>query len=215
MIFHVISIFPEILKPYFQEGVLGRALKKGVFQIKTYNLRDWSGNKHRQVDDTPYGGGAGMVMMVEPIYKAVKEIKEKSNGKTRVVLLSARGKKFTQAKARIFSKLDNVIFICGRYEGVDERVKEFIDEEISIGNYVLTGGELGAMVVIDSCARLLEGVLGNQDSLKLESHSKVGFLEYPQYTKPEIVEINNKKYSVPKVLFSGNHQEIKKWREKY
>ncbi len=212
MTFHIITIFPEIFNSYFNESVLARAQKNKIIKIKIYDLRNWTSDKHRTVDDAPYGGGAGMVMKAEPIYKAIKEIKgNKKNIKT--YLLSAKGKTWTQEIAHKNSKTEEMILICGRYEGVDERVKNFIDEEISIGDYVLTGGELGSMVIIDSVARLLPGVLGNEDSTKDESHSKPGLLEYPQYTKPESFTVNNKKYAVPKILLSGNHKKIAEWRE--
>lgn len=219
MNFHIITIFPEILNSYFNESILKRAREKGLIDIKIHNLRDWASDKHRSVDDAPYGGGAGMVMKVEPIAKAVSSIKyQVLRNKTKLldtktVLLSAKGKKWNQQMAKKYSKLDNIIFVCGRYEGVDERVKKFVDEEISIGDYVLTGGELGAAVMIDSITRLLPGVLGNENSTTDESHSEVGILEYPQYTKPAVFEMDGKKMRVPKVLLSGNHKEIEKWRK--
>lgn len=169
-------------------------------------------DKHGTVDDKPYGGGPGMVMMIEPIYKTLKKIKRKKNSK--VVLLSARGKTWTQQRAQKYEKLDQLILICGHYEGVDERIKNFIDDEISIGDYVLTGGELGAMVLIDSISRLIPGVLGKEESLKEESHYKKGYLEYPQYTRPEVFKAGKKNYQVPEMLLSGHHAKIKEWREK-
>ena len=232
MRFHIITIFPEIFNSYFNEGILKRAQKNEIIKVVAHNLRDWTTDKHKTVDDTPYGGGAGMVMKIEPLYKALKAIesrimnhelgKDKNqknhNSKfiipnSKIVLLSAKGKKWTQQMAKQYAKLDNVIMICGRYEGVDERIKKFIDEEISIGDYVLTGGELGAMVIVDSITRLLPGALGNVESSEDESHTKPGVLEYPQYTRPEVFEVEGKKLKVPKVLLSGNHAEIKKWRE--
>lgn len=211
MLFQIISVLPEAFG-YLDQSIIGRGQEQGHFQIKVHDLRDWSLNKQRRIDDTPYGGGPGMVMQAEPIAKALAAIKTKHKNK-KIVLLSAKGKTWTQARARQHSKLDEVIMICGRYEGVDERVSCLIDEEISIGNYVLTGGELGAMIIIDSIARLLPGVLGNADSLLQESHSRVGQLEYPQYTKPEVVKLAGKDYTVPNVLLSGNHKEIAKWRQ--
>ena len=213
MKFDVITIFPEILDSYFSEGIVGRALKNKKIKIKAHNLRDWTTDNHKTVDDSPYGGGAGMVMKVEPIYKALKQVAKKKNKKQKVVLLSAKGKTWNQKKAREYSKLDSIIFVCGRYEGVDERILNFIDEEVSIGDYVLTGGELGVAVMIDSITRLLPGVLGNEESAIAESHSEEGVLEYPQYTRPEILKIGAKKYKVPEVLLKGNHKEINKWRE--
>ncbi|MCG2701190.1 tRNA (guanosine(37)-N1)-methyltransferase TrmD [Candidatus Parcubacteria bacterium] len=214
MTFHIITIFPNIFDSYLNESILGRAQKNKLIKIKIHNLRDWTNDKHKTVDDTPCGGGAGMIMKAEPIYKAIKQIKKK-NEKIKTILLSAKGKTWNQQTAKKYSKLDEIILICGRYEGIDERVKKFIDEEISIGDYVLTGGEIPAMAIIDSITRLLPGVLGNKKSADIESHSIPGVLEYPQYTKPETIIINNKKCNVPKVLLSGNHKLIKEWREKH
>lgn len=177
-------------------------------------MRRWTTDKHKTVDDTPYGGGAGMIMKVEPLYKAIKCLTmgpEKKNRK--IILLSARGKTWSQSLVKKYACLDEIILICGRYEGVDERIKKFIDEEISIGDYVLTGGEIPAMAIIDSTTRLLPRVLGNYQSLKEESHSTPGQLEYPQYTRPEIFTAGGKKYKVPKILLSGNHKKIKEWKE--
>lgn len=215
MLFNIITIFPEILDSYLNEGMIKRAIGKKIVRIKTHNLRDWTNDKHRSVDDSPYGGGAGMIMKAEPIYKALKQLKIKGRvKKAKIVLLSAKGKKWTQKMAREYSKLDEIIFVCGRYEGVDERVLNFVDEEISIGDYVLTGGELGAAVMIDSITRLLPGVLGNAESAISESHSEEGVLEYPQYTRPEVLKIGKKKYKVPEVLLSGDHKKIAEWRSK-
>ncbi len=215
-IFDIITIFPKAFS-YLNESIMWRAQNKGFVKINVYDLRDFSENKHKKVDDTPYGGGAGMVMKVEPIQRAVKKIKKKK-GKTRVVLLSAKGKIFNQKKAKNLLKYDQVIFICGRYEGVDERVAKYIaDEEISIGEYVLTGGELPAMIITDAIVRLIPGVI-KKESLVEESFSqkKDGFnLEYPHYTKPETVEIDGKKRRTPKILLSGNHKKIQEWKEKY
>lgn len=215
MRFEIVTIFPEIFGSYFSESILKRAKIAGLISIKIHNLRDFTTDKHKTVDDTPCGGGAGMVMKVEPIYKSIKFIKSlkfvKSKEKTRTILFSAKGKKYTQKDARRLAKYDRLILICGRYEGVDERVAKYIaDEEISIGDYVLTGGEIPAMVVVDSVSRLIPGVLGNEESAKEESHMTEGYFEFPQYTKPEIFE----KWKVPKVLLSGNHKEIENWRKK-
>lgn len=215
MNFHIITIFPRILDSYLNESILKRAQEKKLIKIKTHNLRDWTTDKHKTVDDTPYGGGAGMVMKVEPLFKSLKSLESKvKSQRSKVILLSAKGKTWDQAMAKKYSKLDNVIFVCGRYEGVDERVNNFIDEEISIGDYVLTGGELGAAVIIDSITRLLPSVLGNKQSTIEESHSKPGQLEYPQYTRPEIFAAGKKKYAVPKILLSGDHEKIADWRKK-
>jgi len=212
MKYDILTIFPNIFDSYINESILGRAQKSKKIKIKIHDIRKNAVDKHNTVDDKPYGGGPGMVMMVEPIYKTLKKIKRKKNSK--VVLLSAKGKTWTQQKAQRYKNLDQLILICGHYEGVDERVKNFIDEEISIGDYVLTGGELGAMVLIDSTARLISGVLGKKESLKEESHSKKGYLEYPQYTRPEIFKAGKKEFKVPKMLLSGHHAKIDDWRQK-
>jgi len=234
MRFDIITIFPQIFDSYFSESILGRAQKNGLIEIKTHNLRDWTEDNHKSVDDSPYGGGPGMVMMVEPIFKAVSAIchsgrseaesrnpetwipdqvrddKKIDDRKTRVILFSAKGKQFTQADARRLVEYDEIIMICGRYEGVDERVAQHVaDEELSVGNFVLTGGEIPAMIVVDAVSRLLPGVLGKEESLEQESFSEEGYLEYPQYTRPE--GFND--WKVPEILLSGNHAEIKKWRE--
>jgi len=214
MNFKIITIFPKIFDSYFSESIIKRAQKQGIIKIISQNLREFSGDRRETVDDTPYGGGAGMLMKIEPLYKALKKLAPRVNKKRKIVLLSAQGQKWTQQLTQKYSKLNEVIFICGRYEGVDERIKNFIDDEISIGDYVLTGGELGAMVMIDSITRLLPGALGNEQSSQDESHSQVGILEYPQYTKPEKFKIKNKSYDVPEILLSGNHQKIKEWQEK-
>ncbi|HAT74171.1 MAG: tRNA (guanine-N(1)-)-methyltransferase [Candidatus Moranbacteria bacterium GW2011_GWF2_36_839] len=212
MKFDIITIFPQIFNSYFGESILARAQKNKIVKIKIHNLRDYATDKHQTVDDTPYGGGAGMLMKVEPIYKCLKSIKKSK--KTRIILFSAKGKKYTQGDAKRLSKYDNLIFVCGRYEGVDERVAQnLVDEEISIGDYVLTGGEIPAMIVADSVSRLLPGVLGNSESARDESHSSEGYLEYPQYTKPEVFSVSKKKLKVPSILLSGNHKKIKEWRK--
>lgn len=214
--FHIITIFPQIFDSYFNASIIKRACEKKKIGIKIYDLRKWAADKHRTVDDAPYGGGAGMVMKVGPIYKAIKTIKQKNNKakKQKIILLSAKGKRWNQQMAGKYAKLDDIIIVCGRYEGVDERVKKFVDEEISIGDYVLTGGEIGAMAIVDSVARLIPGVLGNIASPKYESHTVPGVLEYPQYTRPEVFEAEGKKMRAPKVLLSGDHGKIEEWREK-
>jgi len=214
MIFHLLTIFPHIFDSYLQESILGRSQKKGLIKIKVHNLRDYAEDKHQTTDDQPYGGGAGMVMKIEPIARALSKIapKEKSK-KTRIILLSARGKTFDQKKARALAKYEKLVLICGRYEGVDQRVGDYLaDEEISIGNFVLTGGELPAMMIIDSVSRLLPGVLGNKESLNEESFGPGACsLEYPHYTRP--AEFQGLK--VPEALLSGDHQKIKEWRERH
>jgi len=214
MTFHIITIFPDIFNSYFNESIIKRAKEDNKIDIKVYDLRDWTKDKHRTVDDSPYGGGAGMVMKVGPIFRAIKDIHSKiGNKKIHVALMSARGKKWTQKKAQEYSDYEDIVLICGRYEGVDERVCFFIDEEVSIGDYVLTGGEIPAMIILDSVSRLLPGVLGNESSLESESHLVPGQKEYPQYTRPEIFETEGKEYGVPSILLSGNHEKIRKWRE--
>ena len=218
MKFHLLTIFPAILDSYLNESILKRAQEKKTIQIKVHNLRNWTSDRHRTVDDTPYGGGAGMLMKIEPLYQALQAVSKLTAktkpAKKRVILLSAAGKKWTQSLARRYAQLEEMVFVCGRYEGVDARLKKFVDEEISIGDYVLTGGELPALVMIDSITRLLPGVLGNKESVVEESHSSQGLKEYPQYTRPEVFTANDKKYRVPKILLSGDHDKIKKWRDK-
>jgi tRNA (guanine37-N1)-methyltransferase len=208
MKFNIITIFPNIFNSYFDESIINRAQQKKLIKIKINDLRKYASDKHKTTDDSPYGGGPGMVMKIEPIFKAVTALKKHKvkNTKCRTILFSTRGKKFDQKMAKRFSKLDHLILICGRYEGVDERVAKYIaDEEVSIGDYVLTGGEIPAMIVVDAVSRFIPGVLGKEDSLEEKKGS------YPTYTRPEDFE----GWRVPKVLLSGNHKEIKKWRDKY
>ncbi|MGE5425582.1 MAG: tRNA (guanosine(37)-N1)-methyltransferase TrmD [Bacillota bacterium] len=213
--FRLLSIFPHILDSYLDESIIKRALDQKAISIEKYDLRDWTHDRHRTVDDTPYGGGAGMLMKIEPLYQALKDLKKKSRTKKRkVVLLSASGSTWSQKQAKKYSVLDEVVFVCGRYEGVDARIKKYVDAEISIGDYVLTGGELPALVIIDTITRLLPGVLGNAQSIEEESHSAEKVLEYPQYTRPAVFEADGKKLKVPSVLLEGNHAKIKAWREK-
>lgn len=216
MRFDIISLFPESFISYFGVSILKRAQEDGLIHISTHHLRDFAYDRHKTVDDTPYGGGAGMLLKVAPLAEAIETVKKEQRDiaeeRTRTILLSAKGKVFTQTEARrLVLSYDRLILICGRYEGVDERIAEnFVDEELSIGNYVLTGGEIPAMAIVDAVARLIPGVLGNEESAETESHSVEGTLEYPQYTKPEIF----REYTVPQVLLSGNHQAIAVWREK-
>jgi tRNA (guanine37-N1)-methyltransferase len=206
MRFDFLTIFPDIFSSYLNESILKRAQKNKKVSFHFHDLRTYTSDKHRTVDDRPYGGGVGMVMKVEPIYKALKALPK--NKKRRVLLMSAKGKTFTQADAKRLSVYSQIAIICPRYEGVDERVLDYVDEEISIGNYVLTGGELPAMIVADAVTRLLPGVLGKDESSHDESHGEPGVLEYPQYTRPEIF----RKKRVPKELLSGNHKNISTWR---
>ncbi len=207
--FDILTLFPEVCDAYFQASILGRAQKKKLVKITTHNIRDFARDKHKKVDDTPYGGGPGMVLKPEPIARAVKLLK--LGKESRVILLSAHGKMFDQKTARRLARYRQLIFICGRYEGVDERVAQHIaDEEISIGNYVLTGGELPAMVIVDAVARHIPGVLGKKESRE-EERQGVGI---PAYTRPEVFVWRGKKYKVPPVLLSGDHKKVEAWRKK-
>lgn len=208
----ILTLFPEMFKGPFEHSIIKRAQQKKKVEIELVNIRDFGIGQHRIVDDKPYGGGVGMLMRVDVIDKALTSIKnEKENIKNRrVVLLDARGKTFDQKKARELAKLDHLILIAGHYEGVDERVKNLVDESISIGNYVLTGGEIPAMVIVDSVVRLIPGVLEKAQATQYESFSQLSTtVEYPQYTRPRIY----KKWQVPQVLLSGNHKKIKEWRQ--
>jgi len=209
--FHIISAFPNILDSYFSDSILKRAQKSKLIKIINHDIRKFTKDRHRNIDDTPYGGGVGMVMMVEPIYLTWKSIRKKKKSLT--ILLTPTGKVFNQPQAKELTNYDQIIFICGRYEGIDARVEKFVDLKLSIGDYVLTGGELGAAIVVDAVSRLIPGVLGKFESTEDESHSKKGVLEYPHYTRPEIYKIGKDKLSVPPVLLSGNHAKIKEWRE--
>ena len=204
----VITLFPKMFESPFAEAMIRRAMDKKIMELNCHDMRQWAWNSYGAVDDKPFGGDVGMLMRVDVIDKALKEIKKDG---TRVILTSARGKKFTQEKAEEWSKLNNLIFICGRYEGVDQRVAEhLIDEEISIGDYVLTGGELPTMVMIDSVVRLLPGVLGKDESSKIESFSgPERKIEHPQYTRPQ--EYNG--WAVPEVLVGGDPKKIKEWQK--
>ena len=210
-IFDILTLFPEALEPYASASILGRAQKSKKISIELLNFREDGIGKHKQVDDSPFGGGVGMVLKPEPLFDAVTSLKKKRKGKkTRILLMSPRGKTFTQKMARDFAKkYSNLVLIAGRYEGFDERVVEnIVDEEISVGDYVLSGGELPALTIVEAVARLLPGVLGKDESSADESHSEEGVLEYPQYTKPA----DFRGMKVPPVLLSGNHAEIAKWR---
>ena len=205
MKFDVLTLFPEMFEP-LDKSIIGRAERKKLIEINLINIRDFSKDKHKKVDDTPYGGGAGMVMMPDVVYDAYSSIKDREDAK--VIYLSPQGKKLNQKEVKDLSKENHLILLCGHYEGIDQRVlDEIVDEEISIGDYVLTGGELPAMVLIDSVSRYVKGVL-NEESIEEESFSN-NLLEYPQYTRPE--EFRGKK--VPEVLISGHHENIKRWRE--
>ncbi len=232
MIFDIITIFPEIFEEFKEKGLLGKAQKKGLLDIRIHNLREWADDKHKTVDDKPFGGGLGMVMKIEPILKAVTELKKSDDSK--VILFGPSGKKYNQSSAHRFSKIDHLIMICGRYEGVDERVSRYIaDEEISIGDYVLMGGDVPAMVVMESVSRLIPGVVGKKEFLKerMEEGTNAA-LEYPQFTRPakfqpedillpeecdnltlKGVKVSGTKWNVPEVLLFGDHKEITDWKK--
>lgn len=209
MRFDIITLFPEMFEAVLGVSIIGRARNKGALKLNFHNLRDYSVDKHRRVDDYPYGGGLGMVLQCQPIFSAVEKISEGLDDKAHVLLMSPKGQTFTQSKAKELLQYNNIIIICGHYEGIDQRVVDtLVDEEISIGDYVLTGGEIAAMAVVDATARLLPGVLKEEDSHNIETFSD-GLLEYPQYTRP--VEFRGMK--VPEVLLSGHHENIEKWRK--
>ncbi|KKT27634.1 MAG: tRNA (guanine-N(1)-)-methyltransferase [Parcubacteria group bacterium GW2011_GWF1_43_9] len=234
--FDIISIFPNSLDSYFGTSILKRAQDKKLIKIQSHDLRKWTRDKHHKTDDKLYGGGAGMVMLAEPILRALstfkalnKESRIKNKGKDarglkfqirnskfkiRTILLAANGKQFKQKDAERLVKYDRLVFVCGRYEGVDARVEKFIDEKISVGPYVVTGGELPAAIIIDAVSRLIPGVVGKQESVANESHTAEGYLEHNHYTRPEVLVWKGKKYRVPKVLLEGHHKNIASWRAK-
>lgn len=206
----VLTLFPRMFEGPMGESIIGKAVAKELLEINVSNFREYSDNKHQTVDDYPYGGGAGMLLKVQPIYDNIKAIEEKHpETKKRVILLDPAGKPFNQKMAEEFSEEEHLIFICGHYEGYDERIRSLVTDEVSLGDYVLTGGELGAMVMIDATVRLLPDVLGNQTSAQTDSHS-TGLLEHPQYTRP--AEFKDMK--VPEVLTNGNHKLIEEWQLK-
>lgn len=208
MRFDILSVFPEMLHSPLQFSLLKKAQEKGLIEIGLHDIRDWAEDKHRMTDDAPYGGGCGMVMKVEPLERALKSIR-RADAQSLVVLMTPQGETFHQKIAAEFAKQNQMILICGRYEGFDERIREhLVDREISIGDYILTGGELSALVVIDAVSRLIPGVLGNDASAAKESFSH-GLLEYPQYTRPA----EYKGWCVPEVLASGNHAQIERWQK--
>lgn len=230
MRFWIISVLPEMAKNLHKEGVVGRAAKNGLIQIEVINLRDFAGNKRGNVDDKIYGGAPGMLLRAEPLRDAIESIgqkirkinklkslniwlkNERKAAKIKIITFSPAGKIFTQEMARkLKQNYQDLILICGRYEGIDARIEKLADDKISIGNYVLSGGELAAAVMVDTVTRLIPGVLGNQESLDYESQD--GGIEEPQYTRPEIVKINQKILTVPKILLSGNHAEIEQWKK--
>ena len=209
MRFHVLTLFPEMIEQGFHTSITGRAMEKGLLELDTVNIRDFAGNKHMKVDDYPYGGGAGMVMQAEPVYAAHRSVLEKAGKSIRTIYLTPQGKTFHQEMAKEFAKEEELIFLCGHYEGIDERVlEEVVTDYVSIGDYVLTGGELPALVMMDTISRLVKGVLNNDVSAETETFQDY-LLEYPQYSRPE--EWRGKK--VPEVLLSGHHGNVEKWRK--
>lgn len=212
----IVTLFPKMFESPFAESIIQRAIKNKIIDLKIHNLRDWAIDSYGSVDDKPFGGDVGMLIRSDVVYNSLESIKKEIKGKTRIVLMSARGKRFDQKKAEELAKLDNLILIAGHYEGFDQRISDFmVDEEISIGDYVLTGGELPAMVITDAVARLVPGVLGKDQSSQIESWSeieidgkKIRTIEYPQYTRPQ----DFMGYKVPEVLLSGDPKKIKKWQ---
>ncbi len=216
MVFHFITIFPEAIKGYFDSSILKRAQKNNLLKVKFYNPRDFAKDKHKKVDDKPFGGGPGMVMKIEPLINTIRTIRTSKTNRTKIIILSPAGKQFNQKMARDFAKrYDNIILICGHYEGIDARVKAALRvtgyalQEISVGPYVLTGGELAAAIITDAVSRHIPGVLGKKESL--EEERGIGI---PVYTRPEVFEWKGKKYRTPKILLSGNHKKIEEWRKK-
>ncbi|MDD3128960.1 MAG: tRNA (guanosine(37)-N1)-methyltransferase TrmD [Candidatus Izemoplasmatales bacterium] len=200
----ILSLFPEMINPIFNASILKRALEKELIEFEIINFRDFSTNKHKTVDDTPYGGGSGMVLSVEPIYFALESI----NTKSHKILLTPQGSTFNQKKAKDLVEFDHLVFICGHYEGFDERVREFVDEELSLGDFVMTGGEIAAIAMVDAIVRLIPGVLGSKESYENDSFFN-DYLDFPQYTKPR----DFMGHKVPDVLVSGDHEKIAKWRK--
>ena len=208
MNYHVLTLFPDMIQDGLNTSIIGRAMAKGILSLEAVNIRDYAFNKHQKVDDYPYGGGAGMVMQAEPVYLAYEAVCQKIQGKPRVIYLTPQGRVFNQYMAREFAMEEDLIFLCGHYEGIDERVlEEIVTDQVSIGDYVLTGGELPSMVMIDAISRMVPGVLSNEESGQTESFAG-NLLEYPQYSRPE--EWHGKK--VPPVLLSGHHANVEKWR---
>lgn len=217
----VLTLFPQMVDAYLHEAMLLRGQKAGALKLASHDLRTWTHDNHHTVDDRPFGGGPGMVMQIAPFHEALMALRvRKQDGqptatakRTRVIVTSASGKPFTQQEAVRLATYDRLVFLCGRYEGIDARVEEHLaDEAFSVGPYVLTGGELPALIMADAIARLRPGVLGKQASLDAESHTEKGVLEYPQYTRPEIYAAGKQTWNVPDVLLGGNHAEIAKWR---
>lgn len=218
MKFEILTIFPGIIDDYVSKSILGKAVSRDLIKVRAIDLRKYTQDKHRTTDDRPYGGGPGMIMKIEPIYRALADLGiSRGEEGTRIWLMDPGGKEYTQKMAGEATRLKRIVLICGRYEGVDARVEEFIDGRVSIGNYVLNGGELPALVILEAAARLIPGVIGREESLQEETFNfEKGEIEYPQYTRPEVFETaEGKKLVVPKVLREGNHAEIEGWRRKH
>jgi tRNA (guanine37-N1)-methyltransferase len=213
MTFDIVTIFPAMVEEMLTAGVVGRAIGRGTLDVKVHDLRDFTTDRHRVVDDVPYGGGPGMVLKPEPIFGALDRIEADRGRPLAVVLTSPQGVRFTHEEAERLSRIDRLVLLCGRYEGVDERVRARVTEEISIGDYVLSGGELPALVIFDAVARLVPGVVGDDRSVTEDSFSR-GLLDFPQYTRPAEVVARDRGLRVPDVLLSGNHAEIRRWRKR-
>jgi tRNA (guanine37-N1)-methyltransferase len=217
MTFDIVTIFPAMIEQAVTAGIVGRAIERGTLEVKVHDLRDFTTDRHRVVDDMPYGGGPGMVLKPEPIFRTLDAIEAERGRALTVVLTSPQGTRFTQAEAQRVSRLSHVVLLCGRYEGVDERVRARVTEEISIGDYVLSGGELPALVILDAVARCVPGVVGDQQSVAEDSFSR-GLLDFPQYTRPAEVTwpdpVGPAVLRVPDVLLSGNHADIRRWRKR-
>jgi tRNA (guanine37-N1)-methyltransferase len=209
MTFDIVTIFPAMIEQPLAAGIIGRAIDRGTLDVKVRDLRDFTTDRHRVVDDVPYGGGPGMVLKPDPIFRALEAIEAERGGPLTVILTSPQGRRFTQAEAQRLSGVAHVVLLCGRYEGFDDRVRERVTEELSIGDYVLTGGELPALVVLDAVARFVPGVVGDERSVAEDSFAR-GLLDFPQYTRPPEID----SLRVPEVLLSGNHAEIRRWRKR-
>jgi tRNA (guanine37-N1)-methyltransferase len=215
----IVTIFPAMIEAPLAAGIVGRAIGRGTLDVKVRDLRDYTTDRHRVVDDVPYGGGPGMILKPDPIFRALDAIEAERGGPLTVIMTSPQGKRFTQAEAERLSRAEHVVLLCGRYEGFDERVRERVTEELSIGDYVLTGGELPALVVVDAVARLVPGVVGDEQSVAQDTFSNRGLLNHPQYTRPPEIEVLRvhgvrEVLRVPEVLTSGHHEEICRWRKR-
>jgi tRNA (guanine37-N1)-methyltransferase len=213
--FDVVTIFPAMIEQPLAAGILGRAIERGTLDVRVRDLRDFTTDRHRVVDDVPYGGGPGMVLKPEPIFRALDAIEAERGAPLTVVMMSPQGRRFTQAEAQRLSGVEHIVLLCGRYEGFDDRVRERVTEELSIGDYVLTGGELPALVILDAVARFVPGVVGDEQSVAEDSFSR-GLLDFPQFTRPATIRSlsGERELAVPDVLLSGNHAEIRRWRKR-